>query len=38
MSLKEFALRMRWSKCGKMASEVVTVARSRPRGVAKNLH
>jgi hypothetical protein len=38
MTLRELALRMRWSKCGKTASEVVAVARSRPRVVAKDLH
>jgi hypothetical protein len=36
MTLRELALRMRWSKCGKTASEVVAVA--KPRGVAKDLH
>ncbi len=35
---KELALRMRCSKCGEKAAEVVAVARPRPRGVPKNLH
>ena len=38
MTLKELALRMRCSKCGKKAAEVVAVARRRPRGVPKNPH
>ena len=37
-TLKELALRMRCSKCGKRAAEVVAVARPRPRGVPKNSH
>jgi hypothetical protein len=37
MTLKELALRMRCSRCGKKAAEVVAVARPRPRGV-KNPH
>jgi hypothetical protein len=36
MTLRELALRMRCSKCGKKAAEVVAVARPRPRGVPKN--
>ncbi len=32
VTLKELALRMRWSKCGEKAAEVVAVARPRPRG------
>ena len=35
MTLGELALRMRCSRCGKKAAEVVAVARPRPRGVAK---
>src|SRR5262249_41381192 len=38
MTLKELALRMRCSRCGKKAAEVVAVARPRPRGVPKNPH
>ena len=39
VSLKELALRMRCSRCGKKAAaEVVAVARPRPRGVPKNPH
>ena len=38
MTLKELALRMRCSQCGKKAAEVVAVARPRPRGVPKNPH
>jgi hypothetical protein len=38
MTLKELALRMRCSQCGKKAAEVVAVARPRPRGVVKNPH
>jgi hypothetical protein len=37
-TLKELALRMRCSTCGKKAAEVVAVARPRPRGVAKSSH
>ena len=33
MTLKELALRMRCSRCGKKAAEVAAVARPRPRGV-----
>jgi hypothetical protein len=36
MTLKELALRMRCSRCGKTAAQVVAVARPRPRGVPKN--
>ena len=38
VTLKELALRMRCSQCGKKAAEVVAVARPRPRGVPKNPH
>jgi len=38
MTLKELALRMRCSQCGKKVAEVVAVARPRPRGVPKNPH
>jgi len=38
MTLKECAMRMRCSQCGKKAAEVVAVARPRPRGVPKNPH
>jgi hypothetical protein len=38
MTLKELALRMRCSRCGKKAAEVIAVARPRPRGVPKNPH
>jgi hypothetical protein len=38
MTLKELALRMRCSQCGKKAAEVVRVARPGPRGVPKNPH
>ena len=38
MTLKELALRMRCSRCGKKAAEIVAVARPRPRGVTKNPH
>jgi len=34
MTLKELALRMRCSRCGLKAAEVVAVAKPRPRGVA----
>jgi len=37
-TLKELALRMRCSRCGKKAAEVIAVARPRPRGVPKNPH
>ena len=36
--LKELALRLRCSRCGKKAAEVVAIARPRPRGVPKNPH
>ena len=36
VTLKELALRMRSSRCGKKAAEVVAVARPRPRGVPKS--
>ena len=35
-TLKQLALRMRCSHCGKKAAEVVAVARPRPRDVPKN--
>jgi hypothetical protein len=35
---KELALRMRCSRCGTKAAEVVAVAKPRPRGVPKNPH
>ena len=35
ITLKALALRMRCSRCGKKAAEVVAVARPRPRGVAQ---
>jgi len=38
VTLKELALRMRCSRCGKKAAEVIAVARPRPRGVPKNPH
>ena len=38
MTLKELASRMRCSRCGKKAAEVIAVARPRPRGVPKNPH
>lgn len=38
VTLKELAPRMRCSKCGKKAAEVVAVARPRPRGAPKNPH
>jgi hypothetical protein len=37
-TLEALALRLRCSKCGKKAAEVVAVARPRPRGVPKNPH
>jgi hypothetical protein len=37
-SLKELAQRMRCSKCGKKAAEIVVVAKPRPQGIAKNPH
>ena len=36
--LKELGPRMRCSRCGKKAADVVAVARPRPRGVPKNPH
>ena len=38
LTLKELALRMRCSRCGRKAAEVVAVARPRPRGVPKSPH
>jgi hypothetical protein len=38
MTLEQLAQRMRCSRCGKKAAEVVAVARPRPRGVPKNPH
>jgi hypothetical protein len=38
VTLKELALRMHCSRCGKNAAEVVAVVRPRPRGVPKNPH
>jgi hypothetical protein len=38
VTLKELALRMRCSRCGKKAAEVVAVARPRPRGIPKSPH
>jgi len=38
VTLKELALRMRCSRCGKKAAEVVAVSRPRPRGMPKNPH
>ena len=35
ITLKDLALRMRCSRCGKKAAEVVAVARPRPRGVPR---
>ena len=37
-TLKKLAARMRCSKCGKKAAEVVAVARPRPKGVPENQH
>jgi len=36
VTLKELTLRMRCSRCGKKAAEVMAVARPRPRAVPKN--
>jgi hypothetical protein len=36
MTLRELALRMRCSSCGKKVAGVVAVARPRPRGIAKD--
>ena len=38
MTLKKLALRMRCSRCGKKAAEVVAVARPRPRASPKSPH
>jgi hypothetical protein len=38
VTLRELALRMRCSRCGKKAAEVVAVARPRLRGVPTNPH
>jgi len=38
MTLKELATRMRCSRCGKKAAEVVAIARPRPRRFPKNPH
>ena len=38
VTLRELALRMRCSRCGKKAAEVVAVTKPRPRGVPKNPH
>jgi hypothetical protein len=38
VTLQELAPRMRCSKCGKTAAEVVAVARPRPRGISSNPH
>jgi hypothetical protein len=38
VTLKELAQRMRCSRCGRRAAEVVAVARPRPRGIPKNPH
>jgi hypothetical protein len=38
VTLRELALRMRCSHCGKKAAEVLAVARPRPRGVPKSPH
>jgi hypothetical protein len=38
MTLRELARRMRCSRCGKKAAQVIAVARPRPRGVPKNPH
>ena len=38
MTLKELAVRMRCSQCGRKAAEVLAVARPRPRGIPKNQH
>ena len=37
-TLKQLALRMRCSQCGKKAATVEAVARPRPRGIPKNPH
>ena len=38
VTLRELAPRMRRSRCGKKAAEVVAVARPRPREVPENPH
>jgi hypothetical protein len=38
VTLKALAPRMRCSRCGEKAAEVVAVAKPRPRGVPKNPH
>ena len=38
VTLKQLALRMRCSRCGRKDAEVAAVARPRPRGVPKNPH
>ena len=38
IALREFALRMRCSRCGRKAAQVVAVASPRPRGTPKNPH
>jgi hypothetical protein len=38
VTLKELALRMRCSRCGKKAAEVMAVARPRSRRVPKDPH
>jgi hypothetical protein len=38
VALKDLAPRLRCSKCGKKAAEVVAIARPRPRGIPKNPH
>jgi hypothetical protein len=38
ITLKQLALRMRCSQCGKKAATVEAVARPRPRGIPKNPH
>jgi hypothetical protein len=37
-TLSALAPRLRCSKCGKKAAEVVAVAKPRPRGIPKNPH
>jgi len=38
ITLKQLALRMRCSQCGKKAATVEVVARPRPRAIPKNPH
>jgi hypothetical protein len=38
VTLRELAPRMRCSRCGRKAADVVAVARPRPRGIPKNPH